>query len=157
MPPEKELARQIVAVIGAGNGIGKGVAHRLAREGAHIVCVDANESASKTTSDEINEAQGRGTGVAGTGISNCGVAIGTKADITKRETIRSMLAEAILAYGGLDAMVVTAGIFISPDESGHIEDEQWTLTYAINVIGAYLVADETAKISNGKTSRQTLC
>ena len=40
MPPEKELARQVIAVVGAGSGIGREVALRLAKEGAHIVCVD---------------------------------------------------------------------------------------------------------------------
>ena len=37
MPPEKELARQVAVVIGAGSGIGKEVAHRFVKEGAHIV------------------------------------------------------------------------------------------------------------------------
>ncbi len=49
MPPEKELARQIVAVIGAGSGIGKEAALRLVREGAQVVCVDLDgDSASAT-------------------------------------------------------------------------------------------------------------
>ncbi|HNP73678.1 MAG TPA: bifunctional rhamnulose-1-phosphate aldolase/short-chain dehydrogenase, partial [Kouleothrix sp.] len=37
-PPEQELARQVIAVVGGGNGIGREAALRLAREGAHIVC-----------------------------------------------------------------------------------------------------------------------
>ncbi|MEN9653052.1 MAG: 3-oxoacyl-[acyl-carrier-protein] reductase FabG, partial [Verrucomicrobiota bacterium] len=40
MPAEKELARQVIIVVGAGSGIGKETAHRLVKEGAHIVCVD---------------------------------------------------------------------------------------------------------------------
>ena len=40
MPPEKELERRVVAVVGAGSGIGKVTAHRLAKEGAHVVCID---------------------------------------------------------------------------------------------------------------------
>ena len=40
MPAEKEMARNVVLVVGAGNGIGKAVAHRLAKEGAHVVCAD---------------------------------------------------------------------------------------------------------------------
>jgi len=146
MPPEKELARQIIAVVGAGSGIGKGVAHRLAKDGAHIVCVDANEGASRVTSEEINNELGRGIGVAGTGISDCGNAIGLKADITERETIRSMLEDAIMAFGGLDAVVVTAGVFIPPGEAGHTADEQGTRSFALHVIGAYLVADEASRI-----------
>src|SRR5690349_25088353 len=40
MPAEKEFARRVVVVVGAGNGIGKTVAHRVAKEGAHVVCAD---------------------------------------------------------------------------------------------------------------------
>jgi NAD(P)-dependent dehydrogenase (short-subunit alcohol dehydrogenase family) len=52
----------------------------------------------------------------------------------------------VLAYGGFDAIAVTAGLFVSPDTTGHIPDNQWAQTFAINVTGAYLVADEAAKI-----------
>src|SRR6266851_5351194 len=75
-PPEKELDRQVVVVIGAGAGIGKATAHRLARDGAHIVCVDLDEGAVKQTAQEIIDKYGEGIGAAGTGISNCGPAIG---------------------------------------------------------------------------------
>src|SRR5690348_9635503 len=47
LPPEKELDRQIVVVIGAGAGIGKATAQRLVKEGAHIVCVDVDGAAAK--------------------------------------------------------------------------------------------------------------
>src|SRR5678809_280979 len=66
MPPEKELDRQIVIVIGAGAGIGKATAHRLVREGAHIVCVDRDETGAKETAQEIIAKYGEGIGVAGT-------------------------------------------------------------------------------------------
>ena len=47
MPAEKELARQVIIVVGAGSGIGKETAHRLVKEGAHIVCVDKNAEAAQ--------------------------------------------------------------------------------------------------------------
>ncbi|HEY2572978.1 MAG TPA: bifunctional rhamnulose-1-phosphate aldolase/short-chain dehydrogenase, partial [Verrucomicrobiaceae bacterium] len=72
MPPEKELARQVAVVIGAGSGIGREVAHRLVKEGAHLVCVDLNEAAAKATAKEVTDKYGVGIGVAGTGLSNCG-------------------------------------------------------------------------------------
>jgi len=146
MPPEKELARKIVSVIGAGSGIGRTVAHRLANEGAHMVCVDLQEDGARSTAKEIIDIRGKGIGVGGTGISDCGPAIGLGADITRRESIRTMLEDTIMAYGGLDAVAVTAGIFVPPDTSGHIPDEKWGLTYAINVTGAYFVADEAGKL-----------
>ncbi|MEX1276704.1 MAG: SDR family oxidoreductase, partial [Bacteroidota bacterium] len=146
MPPEKELARKIISVIGAGSGIGRTVAHRLANEGAQIVCVDLREDSAKATAGEIINAKGKGIGVGGTGISDCGPAIGLGADITIRESIRTMLEDTIMAYGGLDAVAVTAGIFVPPNTKGTIPDEKWGLTFAINVMGAYFVADEAGKL-----------
>lgn len=146
LPPEKELDRQIIAVIGAGAGIGKSAAHRLVREGAHIVCADLDEAAAKETAQEIIARYGEGIGVAGTGLSNCGPAIGLACDITNRESVARMFRDAMLAYGGLDAVVITAGIFIPPDKSGRIEDSGWARTFAINVTGAYIVADEAYQV-----------
>jgi rhamnulose-1-phosphate aldolase/alcohol dehydrogenase len=146
MPPEKELARQVIAVVGAGSGIGREVAQRLVKDGAHVVCVDVNAEAAKETAISIEAKHGTGIGVAGSGISGCGPAVGLGCDITKRESIRSMLGDATLAYGGLDGIAVTAGIFVPPDTQGHIKDDQWALTFAINVTGSYLVADEAAAV-----------
>jgi rhamnulose-1-phosphate aldolase/alcohol dehydrogenase len=145
MPAEKELARQVIVVIGAGSGIGKETAHRLCKEGAHIVCVDLNEAAAKATADEITAKLGHGIGVAGSGISGCGPAIGLAANITDRASIRAMLDQVALAYGGFDSICVTAGIFVPSDTTGHIPDDKWALTFGINVTGSYLVGDEAAK------------
>jgi len=145
MPAEKELARQVIIVVGAGSGIGKETAHRLVKEGAHIVCVDKNVEAAQATAKEITDKYGIGIGVAGTGLSNCGPAIGLAGDIMDRNSIRRMLDEVALAYGGFDSICVTAGIFVSPDTSGHIPDDKWALTFALNVTGSYLVGDEAFK------------
>ena len=146
LPPEKELDRQIVVVIGAGAGIGKATAERVVKEGAHIVCVDVDEAAAKETAQEIIAKYGEGIGVAGSGISNCGPAIGLSCDITNRESVARLFQDVMLAYGGLDAVVVTAGIFVPPDKTGRIEDTLWARTFNINVTGAYIVADEAYKI-----------
>ena len=84
MPAEKELARQVHVVVGAGSGIGKEVAHRLAREGAHIVAVDLNAAAAEATAGEITEQYGQGIGVAGSDLSGCGPAVGLSANVTDR-------------------------------------------------------------------------
>ena len=145
MPAEKELARQVVVVIGAGSGIGKETAHRLVREGAHIVAVDLNADAAQATAKEITDKYGLGIGVAGTGLSSCGPALGLAANITDRASVRAMLEQVALAYGGFDSNCVTAGIFVPSDTTGHIPDEKWALTFAINVTGSYIVGDEAAK------------
>ncbi|RYD46018.1 MAG: bifunctional rhamnulose-1-phosphate aldolase/short-chain dehydrogenase, partial [Verrucomicrobiaceae bacterium] len=145
MPAEKELARQVIIVVGAGSGIGKETAHRLVKEGAHIVCVDLNEDAAKATAKEITDKYGLGIGVAGTGLSDCGPAIGLAANITDRASIRRMLDDVAIAYGGFDSICVTAGIFVPSDTTGHIPDDKWALTFGINVTGSYFVADEAFK------------
>jgi rhamnulose-1-phosphate aldolase/alcohol dehydrogenase/L-rhamnose isomerase len=108
MPPEQELARQVIAVVGAGSGIGHEAALRLAQDGAHIVAVDRDEAGAQATAAAITGRRGTGIGVAGSGISACGPAIRLAADMTSRESVRAMLEQVALAYGGLDAVAVTA-------------------------------------------------
>lgn len=145
MPAEKELARQVVIVIGAGSGIGKETAHRLSREGAHVVCVDMKADAAEATAKEIIAKLGQGIGVAGSGLSACGPAIGLAANITDRASVRAMLDQVALAYGGFDSIVVTAGVIWPSDTSGHIPDDKWAFTFNVNVTGSYIVGDEAAK------------
>ncbi len=146
MPPEREFARQVVIVVGAGSGIGKEMAHLMIDQGAHVVCADLDAEAAAATAVELTAKVGQGIGVAGTGLSGCGNAIGLGCDVTDRDSIAAMLAEVVLAYGGFDGIAVTAGIFVPPDRSGHIPDAMWGKTFGINVAGPYLVADEAAAI-----------
>ncbi len=145
MPAEKELARQVVVVIGAASGIGKETAHRVAREGAHVVCVDMKIEAAQTTAKEITDKLGHGIGVAGSGLSGCGPALGLACNITDRASVRAMLDQVALAYGGFDSICVTAGVFWPSDTSGHIPDDKWAFTFGVNVTGGYIVGDEAAR------------
>ncbi|MCB9434589.1 MAG: SDR family oxidoreductase, partial [Ardenticatenaceae bacterium] len=146
MPPEQELARNVVIVVGAGSGIGKATAHRVAKEGAHVVCVDLNGEAAQETANELTKKYGMGIGVAGTGISACGPAVGLGCDITNRESVQAMLSQVVLAYGGLDNIIVTAGVFVPPSKAGKVTDGQWDLTFAVNVKGGYIIADEARQV-----------
>lgn len=145
MPAEKELARQVVVVVGAGSGIGKETAHRLVKEGAQIVCVDMKLETAEATAKEITDKLGLGIGVAGSGISNCGPAVGLACNITDRASVRAMLDQVALAYGGFDSICVTAGVFWPSDTSGHIPDDKWAFVFNVNVTGSYIVGDEAAK------------
>ena len=145
MPAEKELARQVIIVVGAGSGIGKETAHRLVKEGAHIVCVDMKIETAQATAKEITDKHGLGIGVAGTGLSSCGPALGLAANITDRASVRAMLDDVALAYGGFDSICVTAGVFWPSDTTGHIPDDKWAFTFGVNVTGSYIVGDEALK------------
>ena len=145
MPAKAELDRQVAIVIGAGSGIGKATAMRLSQEGANVVCVDMKIESAQGTADAITAQLGQGIGVAGSGISGCGPAVALVANITERASVRSMLDQVALAYGGFDHICVTAGVFVASDTTGHIPDEKWALTFNVNVTGAYIVGDESAK------------
>ena len=146
MPPEREFARSVVVVVGAGSGIGRAVAERVAEEGAHVVAADLSLDAARETAGILTERYGVGIGVAGTGVSGCGPALGVQVDVTNRPSIEAMFGQIVLAYGGVDTIIVTAGIFVSPDATGHIPDDAWAKTFGINVTGGYLVADEARRI-----------
>lgn len=146
MPAERELERRVVVVIGAGSGIGKVTAHRLAKEGAQIVCVDVSEKSAQDTVDELVAVYGKGIGVAGSGISGCGQAVAASANITLRDSVRAAFKQAVLAYGGIDHLVVTAGVFVPPDEKGNIPDDRWGFTFSVNVTGLYFAVKEAGVI-----------
>src|SRR5262249_6074295 len=57
-----------------------------------------------------------------------------------------MFGQVVLAYGGLDAIVITAGLFPPPDRSGRLDDDDWARTFAVNVTGVHIAVDEAAKI-----------
>jgi rhamnulose-1-phosphate aldolase/alcohol dehydrogenase len=156
MPAEKELARQVAVVVGAGSGIGKETALRLVKEGAQIVCVDLKTDTAESTAKEITDKYGLGIGVAGTGLSGCGPAIGLACNITDRASVRAMLDQVALAYGGFDHICITAGVFWPSDTTGHIPDDKWDFTFGVNVKGSYIVGDEAFKSWKDQGLRGTL-
>ncbi|WP_016956581.1 bifunctional rhamnulose-1-phosphate aldolase/short-chain dehydrogenase [Catenovulum agarivorans] len=146
MPKEAPLARDVVVVIGAGDGIGKETAFRVAKEGAHVVCADLRAEAAQKTADELTAIYGQGIGVAGTGISGCGPAIAAEVNITDRASVQKMFEKVILAYGGIDKVIVTAGVFLAPGQAGMSNDQQFDVSFAVNVKGGYIVGTEANEI-----------
>ena len=132
-PPEKELSRRIVLVVGGASGIGREVVLLAAERGAHIVVADLSAEAAQKVADEAKAIGGK----------ECAVAVAI--DIRNRDKIRAALDATLAAFGGLDLLVNTAAIFpTSPD--GVITDAQWGLTLEINVTANYLLTDEAHKV-----------
>jgi NAD(P)-dependent dehydrogenase (short-subunit alcohol dehydrogenase family) len=132
-PPEKELSRHVVLIVGGGSGIGREVALLAAELGAHVVVADRDQEAAKKVAEEIQGITGKEGGLS--------VAV----DIRRRDVIRQSLRELVAAYGGLDVLINTAALFPS-SKDGQISDEQWGVTLDINVTANYLLVDETARI-----------
>ena len=150
MPPEEELAREVVAVVGGGSGIGKAAVPRLIEENATVAALDLDRAAAEATAEEIMDEIGMGIGVAGSGVSRCGDVIGHECNVADRGSVREALDQVVLAYGGLDHVVVTAGLYENSDENGRIPDERWDETFAVNAKGPHLVADEAKGIWNAQ-------
>ena len=132
-PPEKELSRQVVLIVGGGSGIGREAALLAAERGAHVVVADRDGEAAKKVAEEAKVSAGKEGSLA------------VSVDIRRREAIRHSLRELVAAYGGLDVLINTAALFpSSPD--GQITDEQWGATLDVNVTANYLLADEAARI-----------
>ncbi|SMO48925.1 bifunctional rhamnulose-1-phosphate aldolase/short-chain dehydrogenase [Fodinibius sediminis] len=146
MPPESELSRQVIAVVGAGSGIGKALVRRLIEEGGTVAALDLDSEAAEATAREVLDDIGMGIGVAGSDISGSGDVIGLGCDITDRDSVQEALQQVIIAYGGVDNVAVTAGLYPTPDEEGHVDDAAWDRAFAVNVKGNYIVADEVGSV-----------
>jgi NAD(P)-dependent dehydrogenase (short-subunit alcohol dehydrogenase family) len=110
------------------------------------VCADLREDSAKKTAGTLTNLYGQGIGVAGSGISGCGQAIALTVDITNRNSVRKMFSEVVLAYGGIDKVIVTAGVFLAPGQSGVDVDEIFDKSFNVNVKGGYIVATEADRI-----------
>ncbi len=132
-PPEKELSRRIVMVVGGASGIGRETVLLAAQRGAHIVIADLSQEACDKVAAEAQAIGGR----------EC--AAGTEIDIRSRDKIKAALNTCVKTYGGLDILVNTAAIFPS-SPTGLINDAQWGTTLEINVTANYLLGDEANSI-----------
>jgi NAD(P)-dependent dehydrogenase (short-subunit alcohol dehydrogenase family) len=94
-----------------------------------------------------------GIGVAGTGISACGPAIALEVDITDRSSVAKLFRQVTLAYGGVDKVIITAGVFFAPGQSGLDNDAMFDVSYAVNVKGGYIVATEAEKLWRAQNLR----
>jgi rhamnulose-1-phosphate aldolase/alcohol dehydrogenase len=130
-PPEREFARQIVLILGAGPGIGRAVATRLLDLGACVAVADLQECLVR----ETVEAVGGGPNVMGTAL-----------DCTDRGSVRRAVEEVVLRFGGLDVLIDLAGLFVPPDKEGRISDDDWRRTFDVNVLGSAIAAEEAARV-----------
>ena len=129
MPPPKPLATRIALVTGAGSGIGRAIARRLAAEGACVVVADRDA--------------GRAAAVAAE-LGNADVAVPFTADVTEEEQVAAAVAAAGLAFGGVDLVVNNAGLTISkPLTETTVAD--WDLQHDVMARGSFLVSREAAR------------
>ncbi len=124
-PKAPQLVGSIYVVTGAGSGIGRGIALYLASLGANLALADLDKSGLEATAKEFADRK-------------FAAPLLIEGDQSNDEVTRRTIAETISNFGGLDGLVLNAGIGVP----GTIEDltpEQWRKGLEINLTSAFLL------------------
>lgn len=129
-------------VTGAGRGIGRGIALRLARDGHAVAVSDVNKAGAEAVAEEITDAGGR--------------AIAVPADVTDRDAVFALVDRAADELGSVDVMVANAGIAqvkalldVTPDDLRKIFDVNvFGVVYSIQAAAEKMIAQVPAARSS---------
>ncbi|SDG78454.1 bifunctional aldolase/short-chain dehydrogenase [Winogradskyella thalassocola] len=129
MPKEQSLSRKVALITGAGGGIGKAIADKLASEGANVVLTDLSEDRLKEAIETYKN----------------DTAIYVQGDVTDSNSIANTYKQACLAFGGVDIVVHSAGLAISkPLEE--TTDKDWDILQNVLVKGQFELAKQAVEI-----------
>jgi rhamnulose-1-phosphate aldolase/alcohol dehydrogenase len=129
-PKPKPLATRVALVTGAGSGIGRAIARRLAAEGACVVVADVDGDAAAAVAAELGSAD---------------VAVPVTVDVTDTAQVEAALDAAVLAYGGVDLVVNNAGLSISKPLL-ETTDADWDVQHDVMARGSFLVSRAAARV-----------
>jgi rhamnulose-1-phosphate aldolase/alcohol dehydrogenase len=133
-PKARPLATRVALVTGAGSGIGRAIAHRLAAEGACVVVADMDGASAAAVADDLGGPD---------------VAVAVTVDVTDEAQVVGAFRDAVLAFGGVDLVVNNAGLSISkPLLETTLAD--WDLQHDVMARGSFLVSREAARIMIGQ-------
>lgn len=107
-------------VTGAGSGIGKAIAERLAEEGGKVLCVDVNGATVSETAHSIQQAGG--------------IADAVTVDVSDRHQVDAFVTRCVELYGRIDVLVNNAGVNI-PSVFHEVSDAAIDKTLNVNVKG----------------------
>lgn len=136
------LDDQVAVVTGASFGLGRGMAEGLAEAGAHIVAVSR---ITENLSETITEVEGLGR-----------ACLPIACDVSKRDQVETMIAQAIDRFGRIDILVNNAGI-IRRAPAVDFSDDDWRAVLDLNLngvwyccqaAGRHMVARKHGKIIN---------
>jgi NAD(P)-dependent dehydrogenase (short-subunit alcohol dehydrogenase family) len=133
MPRPRPLATRVALVTGAGSGIGRAIAIRLAAEGACVVVADRDAAGAESVARQLG-----GTDVA----------VASTVDVTDEGQVEEAFRQAALAFGGVDLVVNNAGLSISkPLLETTVAD--WDLQHDVMARGSFLVSRAAARLMIG--------
>lgn len=128
---DKPLTGKVALVTGAGRGIGREIALRLARDGADMIVHYASSAAGAGETVAAIAAMGRR-------------AVAYRADIARREEVIALFAEIDRDPGALDIVVNNAGVS-GGGPLADLRDEDVAAILGINLLGPLYVASEAAR------------
>ena len=115
----RRLVERKAIVTGAGGGLGRAIAERLAAEGAEVAILDLRGQ------DEVAAAIN----------ANGGAARGWKCDVTERDEVGRVVNEVAEAFGGVDVLVNNAGLLSGRRTFLEVDKEEMLRFYTTNVVG----------------------
>ena len=119
-----DINDKVAIVTGAGSGIGRATAMRLAKEGAKVVVAEMDVSGGQETVDLISEAGGEATFV--------------ETDVTKWDDLQKLVEAAERTYGGLDILYNNAGIGSGRPSFPDTEHDNVQRVVEVNLLGVIL-------------------
>ncbi|MGP5084130.1 bifunctional aldolase/short-chain dehydrogenase [Brachybacterium tyrofermentans] len=129
-PAPKPLATRVALVTGGGSGIGKATATRLVAEGACVVIADLNLENAQAVAEDLGGPD---------------KAVALRADVSDEQAVVQAVADAVLAFGGLDLIVNNAGLSLSKPLL-ETTAKDWDLQHDVMARGSFLVSRETARV-----------
>ncbi|OGL38984.1 MAG: hypothetical protein A3C43_08870 [Candidatus Schekmanbacteria bacterium RIFCSPHIGHO2_02_FULL_38_11] len=127
----KRFVGKVAIITGAGTGIGKATAIRLAKEGAAIAAVGRRADKVEETIKEIKSLDGKGMAISGN--------IGEKVDV------ENIVKKTLNEFGKIDILVNNAAIEGKSSNLLEMTDEQWDEIYNINLRGVFFMTRAVAK------------